>query len=46
MFVLIEWEERTFGVPLAQLAPLDVDEDTTQIIEDWHYWVERGYRLR
>jgi hypothetical protein len=45
MFVLIEWEERTFGVPLAQLEPLDVDEATAQIIEDWHYWVERGYRL-
>ncbi len=46
MFVQVEWQNRTFGVPLAQLEPLDVDEDTAQIIGDWHYWVERGYRLR
>lgn len=45
MFVLIEWHERTFGVPLAQLEALEVDEQTAQIINDWHYWVEQGYQL-
>jgi len=28
MFVEIQWQDRTFGVPLAQLLPLDVDEET------------------
>jgi hypothetical protein len=46
MLVQVEGQDRTFGVPLAQLEPLDVDEETAQIIKDWHYWVERGYRLR
>ena len=46
MFVMVEWKDRTFGVPLAQLEPVDVDEQTEQIIADWHYWVEQGYRLR
>jgi hypothetical protein len=45
MFVLIEWEGRTFGVPLVQLEPIDADEETEQIVADWHYWVEAGYRI-
>ena len=46
MVVMVEWEGRTFGVPLAQLEPVEVNEETEQIIADWHYWVEQGYRLR
>jgi hypothetical protein len=45
MFVVIEWKERNFGVPLAQLEPIDVDELTQEAIADWHYWVKRGYQL-
>ena len=45
MFVVIEWKERTFGVPLAQLEPINVDELTREAIADWHYWVKRGYQL-
>jgi hypothetical protein len=45
MFVIIEWQNRQFGVPLEQIAPLDSDEETTEAVEDWHYWVERGYRF-
>ncbi len=45
MFVVIEWKERNFGVPLAQLEPLDVDDDTQEAIDDWLYWVKRGYQL-
>lgn len=41
MYVEIEWQKRTFGVPLAQLQPLEVDEDTQEAIADWHYWVAR-----
>ena len=45
MFVLTRWERGTLAVPLSQLEGLDVDEQTQQAIEDWHYWVARGHRL-
>jgi hypothetical protein len=28
-----------------QLEGIQVDEETRQAIEDWHYWVNRGYEL-
>ena len=43
MFVAIRWERRTLAVPLSQLAAIATDEMTQQAIEDWHYWVTRGY---
>ena len=43
MLVEIRWQDRTLGVPLAQLEGVDVDEETQQAIEDWHYWKARGY---
>lgn len=45
MFVRIEWSNRRFGVPLAQLKAINVDDETEQAILDWHYWVNRGYML-
>ena len=45
MFVAIRWERRTLAVPLAQLAAIATDEATQQAIEDWHYWVKRGYEF-
>jgi Calcium binding len=45
MFVLIRWERRALGVPLAQLEGVAVDEQIRQTIEDWHYWVAQGYEL-
>ena len=45
MFVIIQWQDRTLGVPLAQLEGIGVDEDTAEAIADWHYWVARGYQL-
>ena len=45
MFVLIRRKSDKFGVPLIQLEGADVDEDTKQAIEDWHYWVNKGYEL-
>lgn len=45
MFVEIQWQDRTLGVPLAQLQPLDVDEKTQEAVADWHYWTERGYKF-
>jgi hypothetical protein len=45
MFVLIRWERRQLAVPLMQLEGIQVDEETQQAIEDWHYWVNRGYEF-
>ncbi len=45
MFVAIRWERRTLAVPLSQLAAIATDEEMQQAIEDWHYWVKRGYEF-
>ena len=45
MFVTIEWEEEELAVPLSQIKPIDVDEETREAIEDWHYWVKMGYEF-
>ena len=45
MFVLIQWKQRQLAVPLMQLEGIQVDEETQQAIEDWHYWVKQGYDL-
>jgi len=45
MFVLIRWKGRQLAVPLMQLEGIQVDEETQQAIEDWHYWVKQGYEL-
>ncbi len=45
MLVLTPWERRTLAVPLAQLTAVHADEQTRQAIDDWRYWVERGYQL-
>ena len=44
VFVEVEWQGRRLAVPLAQLDAIDVDEETQKAIEDWHYWVARGYQ--
>ena len=45
MFVLIRWNSRSLGVPLIQLEGINADEETQEAIEDWHYWVKRGYEF-
>lgn len=40
-YVTVEWMDRTFGVPLEQLDPVNATNETTQAIEDWHYWLDR-----
>ena len=45
MFVIIRWKLRQFAVPLMQLEGINVDEETQQAIEDWHYWVDQGYEM-
>jgi len=43
MFVMIQWQSRELGVPLAQIAVVDGDEETQEAVGDWHYWVNQGY---
>ena len=46
MFVEIEWGEDDFlDVPLEQIYPVEADDETKEAVEDWHYWVTRGYQL-
>ncbi len=45
MFVEIQWNDRKLAVPLSQLDGIDIDDETRQVIEDWHYWVKRGYEF-
>jgi hypothetical protein len=45
MFVEVEWDGDILAVPLIQLEATDVDEETQQAIEDWHYWVKQGYEF-
>ncbi|MBI2311040.1 MAG: calcium-binding protein [Betaproteobacteria bacterium] len=43
MFVLIRFAGRKLGVPLSQLEPLDAGPETREAVEDWRYWVAKGY---
>ena len=46
MFASDGCEANSQGVPLDQLEPLNADdEETMQAVEDWHYWVDRGYEF-
>lgn len=45
LFVEIQWHERQLAVPLSQLVAVDADEKSKQIVEDWQYWVQRGYEF-
>jgi Calcium binding len=45
MFVWIERAGNRLAVPLAQLRPLSKDRDTQEAVEDWLYWVDRGYEM-
>ena len=45
VFVMMRWEKDELAVPLSQLQVKDADEATRQAVEDWHYWVKRGYQF-
>jgi hypothetical protein len=45
MFVEVVWKDKTLAVPLSQLKGIGVDHETQEAIEDWHYWVARGYEF-
>ena len=43
IFVEIQRARKKLAVPLAQLEAVGADHDTQEGIEDWHYWINRGY---
>jgi Calcium binding len=47
MFVEVRYQEGTiddiFTARLSEINPIDVDEETTQVIADWHSWIAMGY---
>lgn len=45
MFVEVEYEEDQYSARLKDIQPLDVNEATQTAIEDWKYWLERGYEF-
>ncbi|MBU0704177.1 MAG: calcium-binding protein [Chloroflexi bacterium] len=49
MFVMIHWGtpggKQGLGVPLSQLKVVHASEQTQEAVEDWHYWVNRGYEF-
>ena len=45
IYVDIRRNDRKLAVPLSQIDGIDISEETKQVIEDWHYWVERGYEF-
>jgi hypothetical protein len=45
MVVLVRWMQRTLGVPLRLLKPIDAEDETRRALEDWRYWLDRGYQL-
>src|SRR5215212_7892732 len=45
MFVNAEWQGEPITVLLTHLEGAGVDEETREAIEDWHYWVGRGYEF-
>lgn len=45
MLVTMRWEGEGLAVPLSQLEVIHADDQTREAVEDWAYWVERGYRF-
>ena len=37
--------EDVFDARLSEIQPLNIDAATEQAIDDWHYWVKRGYQF-
>ena len=48
MFVTIPWEpwgRDGLAVPLSQLELIHGEDQTKVAVEDWHYWVKKGYEF-
>jgi len=45
IFVTMPWGKEGLAVPLSQLEVIHGDDQTKVAVEDWHYWVKRGYEF-
>lgn len=45
MFVNTEHEGEPMTVPLTHVESVGADEGTRVAVEDWHYWMSRGYEF-
>ena len=46
VFVVMRWDRKEgLAVPLSQLRVVHADDQTRVAVEDWHYWVNRGYEF-
>ena len=45
MFVMMRRERNGIAVPLMQLELIHGNDQTREAIEDWHYWINRGYQF-
>jgi hypothetical protein len=45
MFVIMRWERNGLAVPLMQLELIHGNDQTREAIEDWRYWINRGYQF-
>ncbi len=37
--------EDVFSARLSEIQPVNIDSATEEAIDDWHYWVKRGYQF-
>ena len=45
VYVDIKWNKDVLSVPLSQLEGIKLSKKNKQIMEDWRYWVKRGYQF-
>jgi len=45
ILVDINWNSSQLSVPLSQLEGININAQTNEVIEDWHYWIKRGYEF-
>ncbi len=43
MLVDISWQNKLLAIPLSLIKPIDADDDSIEAVEDWQYWLMRGY---
>ncbi len=45
MYVNIKWNKDVLSVPLSQFEGIKPSKKNKQALEDWRYWIKRGYQF-
>ena len=45
MYVKIKLDNDVLSVPLSQLEGIKPNKKSKQVMEDWQYWIKRGYQF-